>query len=179
MNNKENDNINKLTLNLPSMPLNIKEGDKKGELKIFDTIRRKYVALTPEEYVRVHFVNWLTRHLRYPVSHIGNEIGITLNNTSRRCDTIVYGDMGEPLMIVEYKAPYITIDQNVFDQIVRYNMVLRAKYLVVSNGLKHYCCVIDYANNNYYFLPQVPTYDALNSVFNNALNNTLNNAHLN
>jgi hypothetical protein len=158
-------NSEKYPLNLPAMDLRIKEGKTKDDLKIFDQIRGKYVALTPEEYVRIHFVNWLITLLGYPKSHIANEIGITLNNTKRRCDTLIYDAIGEPLMIVEYKAPYIKIDQDVFDQIVRYNMVLRAKYLVVSNGLKHYCCKIDYVNNSYHFLPQIPSYTSLNAMY--------------
>lgn len=153
----------KQPLNLPAMELKIKE--ERESLKIFDSIRGKYVALTPEEYVRIHFVNWLTQYLGYPKSHVANEISLTLNNTKRRCDTLIYDAVGQPLMIVEYKAPHIKIDQNVFDQIVRYNMVLKAKYLVVSNGLKHYCCKIDYERNSYHFLPQIPDYTSVNAMY--------------
>ena len=92
---------------------------------------------------------------------MNNEISLTQNGISRRCDTLIADRHGNPFMIVEYKAPSIQISQKVFDQIVRYNMVLRAKYLVVSNGLSHYCCKIDYATNSYSFLPDIPDYDSL------------------
>lgn len=134
-----------------------------GVTEIFDPFRAKYVILTPEEYVRANFTAWLTNQLGYPASHIANEICIELNGTRRRCDTVVYNHVAEPLMIIEYKAPTVKIDQRVFDQIVRYNMVLHAKYLIVSNGLRHYCCVMDYARNTYHFLPGIPAYNgALN-----------------
>ena len=92
---------------------------------------------------------------------MANEIGIELNGTKRRCDTVVFNSDGTPLVIVEYKAPDISISQNVFDQIVRYNMVLRAGYLIVSNGITHYCCVIDYDRNTYHFIPEIPDYSSL------------------
>lgn len=134
-------------------------------LKVFDSLRKKYVVLTPEENVRQHFVNWLTNHLHYPASLMANEIGIELNGTKRRCDTVVFGQDALPMMIVEYKSPSVNITQKVFDQIVRYNMVIRARYLIVSNGMRHYCCVIDYAGNNYHFIPEIPDYLELKRVF--------------
>lgn len=125
-------------------------------LKVFDPIRRKYVALTPEEYVRQHFTSWMTGNLGYPASLVSNEVSIKLNNTRRRCDTVVYRSDGSPLMIVEYKAPTVVVSQAVFDQIARYNMVLKSRFLVVSNGLTHYCCEMDYDNDTYHFMPQLP-----------------------
>lgn len=143
-----------LPLNLPPADLRLR---KEGKiLKVFDPLRQKYVAMTPEEYVRQHFTAWLAGSLGYPASLTSNEVSITLNNTRRRCDTVVYRSNGTPLMIVEYKAPTVAITQDVFDQIARYNMVLRSKYLVVSNGLRHYCCEMDYEHNSYSFLPQIP-----------------------
>lgn len=127
-------------------------------LKVFDPLRAKYVALTPEEYVRQHFTAWLTGNLGYPKSLVSNEVSIKLNNTRRRCDTVVFRSDGSPLMIVEYKAPTVTINQEVFDQIARYNLVLRSRYLVVSNGLNHYCCEMQYDSNSYTFLPEIPEY---------------------
>lgn len=147
-------------LNLPKYNMRISQ-DRNNNIKIFDIIRKKFVALTPEEYVRQHFTHWLTNYLHYPIGLIANEVKIILNNTIKRCDTIVYDKTGTPMMIIEYKAPQITINQQVFDQIVRYNMVLRVKYLVVSNGLKHYCCIIDYDTNSYQFIPQIPTYEEI------------------
>lgn len=127
-------------------------------LKVFDPLRAKYVAMTPEEYVRQHFTAWLTSSLGYPKSLVSNEVSIKLNNTRRRCDTVVFRSDGSPLMIVEYKAPAVAINQEVFDQIARYNIVLRSRYLVVSNGLNHYCCEMHYDSNSYTFLPEIPEY---------------------
>lgn len=146
-------------LNLPTCQFQIMrsaDGDK-----IFDRLRKKFVALTPEEWVRQNFVNYLVEYKGFPVSLMANEVAITLNNTRRRCDTVVYSKMAEPLVIIEYKASSVEITQQVFDQIVRYNMVLRAQYLIVSNGLNHYCCSIDYDNNSYKFIKDIPNYDAL------------------
>lgn len=131
-------------------------------IKVLDPLRKKYVVLTPEEYVRQHFTAWLIRELGYPPSLMANEIGIELNGTKKRCDTVVFNPDGTPLMIVEYKAPDVRISQHVFDQIVRYNMSLHAQYLTVSNGLSHYCCRIDYDASTYRFLPSVPSYQILN-----------------
>lgn len=146
-------------LNLPACQFQIMrsvDGDK-----IFDRLRKKFVALTPEEWVRQNFVNYLVEYKGFPVSLMANEVAITLNNTRRRCDTVVYSKMAEPLVIIEYKASSVEITQQVFDQIVRYNMVLRAQYLIVSNGLNHYCCSIDYDNNSYKFIKDIPDYDTL------------------
>lgn len=112
--------------------------------------------MTPEEYVRQHFTAWLIGSFGYPASLTSNEVSITLNDTRRRCDTVVYRSNGTPLMIVEYKAPTVAITQEVFDQIARYNMVLRSKFLVVSNGMRHYCCEMDYEHDSYTFLPKIP-----------------------
>jgi len=145
-------------------PLNLPEADLRFRkdrdlLKVFDPLRGKYVALTPEEYVRQHFTAWITGPLGYPASLVSNEVAITLNNMRRRCDTVVYRSDGSPLMIVEYKAPTVAITQEVFDQIARYNMVLRSRFLVVSNGMRHYCCEMDYDNNTYRFLQEIPKWD--------------------
>ena len=143
-------------LNLPDPSLRIRrEGDM---LKVWDPLREKYVAFTPEEYVRQHFVPWLQNEFHYPKALIANEVGISVNGTRKRCDTIVFGRDSRPLIIVEYKAPHVKITQDVFDQIVRYNMALRARYLIVSNGLNHYCCKIDYEQDTYHFLPKIPDY---------------------
>lgn len=133
-----------------------------GVRRVYDALRRKFVALTPEEWVRQHFVAYMTGELGYPAALMGNEVGITLNGTSRRCDTVLFSRKGlAPLMIVEYKAPHIEITQRVFDQIVRYNMVLHARWLVVSNGMRHFCCEIDYEKRGVRFLPNVPRYEEL------------------
>lgn len=148
-----------MQLNLPSYPYSIRHTDS-GD-KIHDILRKKYVALTPEEWVRQHFVAFLINYKGYKSSFMANEVSLKLNNTQRRCDTVIYDSTASPLAIVEYKAPSIEITQKVFDQIVRYNMVLRAKYLIVTNGITHFCCVIDYNNHSYSFLPEIPLYNEL------------------
>ena len=124
-------------------------------------IRRRDVALTPEEWVRQHFVHFLIVHKGYPSSLMANEVLLNLNGTKKRCDTVLYKRDLSARMIVEYKAPHIEITQAVFDQITRYNMVLKVDYLVVSNGMQHYCCRMDYDTQSYSFLSDIPDYDAL------------------
>jgi len=148
-----------LSLNLP--PYATKVAVRNGKNTIWDIIRRKYVALTPEEWVRQHFVHFLVEHKGYPASLLANEVALTLNGTSRRCDTVLYDRTLSPRMIIEYKAPHIPITQKVFDQICRYNLVFRVDYLIVSNGLSHYCCRMDYAHQSYQFLTDVPEYGEL------------------
>ena len=145
-----------ITLNLPQYPIKVTKRD--GRTVVFDELRRKYVALTPEEWVRQHFVHYLVTHKHYPPGLVANEISLTLNGTAKRCDTVVYDRQARPRVIVEYKAPHIEITQKVFTQISRYNMVLRVDYLIVSNGLQHYCCRMDYVTNSCKFLPDIPGY---------------------
>lgn len=146
-------------LNLPSFDAKISKTDR--STIIFDRLRRKYVSLTPEEWVRQHFVNYLIVEKNYPASLIANEAKINLNSLSRRCDTVVYNSRLDPLVILEYKSPDVKITQEVFDQIVRYNIVLRVKYLIVSNGLSHYCCEMDYENQTFRYVNEIPDYDQL------------------
>ena len=148
-----------IELNLPIADLRIKNvADKEV---IYDVLRRKYVALTQEEWVRQNFVSYLINHKKYLAGLMSNEVSLVQNGIKRRCDTLVCDKYGNPMVIVEYKAPHIEITQKVFDQIVRYNYVLRAKYLIVSNGLNHFCCCINYGAGNYSFLADVPFYDDL------------------
>ncbi len=111
--------------------------------------------------MRQHFVHFLIHHKGYPATLLGNEISLALGKTRKRCDTVLYGSQAEPRMIVEYKAPHISITQKVFDQITRYNIALHVDYLIVSNGLAHYCCVVDYERGSYTFLPGIPDYKEL------------------
>jgi hypothetical protein len=145
-----------LELNLP--PFEKKITQKDGNPFILDVIRRQYVALTPEERVRQHFVHYLISHKGFPQSLMANEVQLKLHGMSRRCDTVVYDRSLRPRVIVEYKAPTVNITQQVFDQICRYNMVLHVDYLIVSNGLADYCCKIDYAANRYTLLKEIPAY---------------------
>lgn len=148
-----------LSLNLPSFEtkIDIREGKK----VIFDIIRKRYVPLTSEEWVRQHFVHFLIVCKGYPQSLLANEVFIKLNSTVKRCDTVLYRRDLSARMIIEYKAPHVEITQRVFDQITRYNMTLRADYLVVSNGMKHYCCHMDYGQQSICFLKDIPDYHLL------------------
>ena len=146
-------------LNLPKYGIKIK--NDKGHQSIFDVLRRKYVALTPEEWVRQHFVHFLIEHKGYPKALMANEIQLAIGNKKLRCDSVLYDRTLKPRMIIEYKAPTVNITQKVFDQITIYNMLLHVDYLVVSNGIKHYCCRMDYANQNYLFLEDIPDYQNL------------------
>lgn len=146
-------------LNLPPAPLRIRQ---EGETQyVFDILREKWVVLTPEEWVRQHFTSWMRTVKGYPSSLMTNEKGIEVNGIRRRCDTIIFDKNGAPLIIIEYKAPDVKIVQEVFDQIVRYNMALKASYLIVSNGMNHYCCRMDYANSTYHFIPRIPDYTGI------------------
>ena len=130
-------------LNLPAFQANIKK--MAGSIKIFDVLRRKFVTLTPEEWVRQHFVHYLIEHKGYSQTLMANEVSLTLNGMTRRCDTVLYAQEGlRPRMIIEYKRPDVEITQRTFDQISRYNIVLHVPYLIVSNGMQHYCCKVDY-----------------------------------
>lgn len=153
-----------MQLNLPYTDLLLRN-DASGNRTVFDRLRKKYVTLTPEEWVRQNFVEFLINQKGFPAGLMANEIAITLNNTRRRCDTVVMDRFGKALAIVEYKAPHVSITQAVFDQIVRYNMTLHVKCLIVSNGMQHYCCVIDYSGESTYrFIPDIPDYQTLCSL---------------
>ncbi len=148
-----------LALNLPHYPHKIKKQEEK--YYIFDVLRNKYVSLTPEEWVRQHFIHFLLKQKRYPKGLLANEVQVKLNGTQKRCDTVLYNRDLSARMILEYKAPTVEITQAVFDQITRYNMALHVEYLVVSNGINHYCCRIDYRKNSYTFLKDIPNYSDL------------------
>lgn len=142
------------TLNLPPFNANIRrEGNT---VRIFDTLRMRFVALTPEEWVRQHFVNMLLTSYGFSSSLTANEVSLSLNGMSRRCDTVVYDKQLRPRMIVEYKRPSVEITQRVFDQICRYNIVMHVDYLVVSNGMQHFACRMDYERQTYEFLKEIP-----------------------
>lgn len=143
-------------LSLPPYPC--KTCRREGRTYIFDILRGKYVALTPEEWVRQHFVHYLIEQKGYPQALMANEVQIVLNGMKRRCDTVLYRRDLSARMIIEYKKPEVKVTQAVFDQITRYNLVLKVDYLIVSNGIEHYCCRMDYERNHYVFLPEIPDY---------------------
>ena len=143
-------------LNLPSYTFKLKSNENKT--LIFDKWRKKYLVLTPEEWVRQHFVEFLVTEKKYPVSLIAIEKQVTINNLKKRTDIVVFSSDGTPNIIVECKAPNIKIAQDTFDQITRYNLKLKANYLIVTNGLQHYFCKLDTENETYIFLKDIPDY---------------------
>lgn len=146
-------------LNLPEYTFRIKTED--GKTMIFDAIRRKFVALTPEEWVRQNFIEYLKTEKNYPASLMAVEKQITINQMQRRFDLLVYSRSHQPCLIAEFKAPDVKITQDVFDQVVRYNMALKVAGIIVSNGLQHFACKMDYANNTYSYLREIPGYGEL------------------
>ncbi len=142
------------SLNFPDYKFRFKSNENKP--LIFDEIRKKFVVLTPEEWVRQHTVQFLLSEKKYPVSHINVEKQIKLHDTTKRYDIVVYNSDGSIHLIVECKAPKISINQQVFDQIARYNLVLDASYLMVTNGLEHYYCRMDFKDKKYVFLEELP-----------------------
>jgi hypothetical protein len=145
------------TLNLPTYQFKVKQQGLRTQ--IFDSIRKKYVVLTPEEWVRQNFLQFLIREKNYPASLIAVEAGLKYNQLQKRMDVLVYDKQGTPHLMVECKAPEVKINQDVFDQIARYNMVFKVKYLVVTNGMHHFCCLMDYTNNAYQYLEQIPVFE--------------------
>ena len=146
------------SLNLPNYTPKISQVKEKQF--IYDPVRRKNVVLTPEEWVRQHFVNYLITEKKYPKERIANEVTVSLNNMSRRCDTVVYNQFLEPIIIVEYKAPSVPITQHVFEQITRYNSCLQVGILIVTNGLEFYCCHVDYMTSTCSYMKEIPAYDS-------------------
>ena len=141
-------------LNLPQHPLKIKKED--GTRYIFDAIRKKYLVLLPEEWVRQNFVQFLVRDKNYAASLIAIEKGLKLNELQKRADIVIYDKQAKPVVLIECKAPKVKINQQVFEQIARYNMVFKVPYLVVTNGLEHYCAKVDFENNSFEFLKDIP-----------------------
>ncbi|MDG1697615.1 MAG: type I restriction enzyme HsdR N-terminal domain-containing protein [Polaribacter sp.] len=143
-------------LNLPTYNFKLKSNQNKT--LIFDKLRKKYLVLTPEEWVRQHFVQFLIDEKKYPTSLIALEKQLTFNNLKKRSDILIFDKKGNHEIIVECKAPAIKITQDTFDQIARYNLKLKAKFLVVTNGLEHFYCKMDFKNKTYIFLKEIPNY---------------------
>jgi len=146
-------------LNLPIYHLKTREVNDK--LEVFDIIRKKYVLLTPEEWVRQQFVNFLINEKNYPASLIAIEKGIKVLKMSKRFDAVVSDQKGYPVALIEFKSPEVNISQKVFEQIATYNMRLKVSHLIVSNGIKHYCCKVDYKRKKFTFLDDIPVYNDL------------------
>ena len=152
---KDNANV----LNLPAYGAIIEE--ENGKKLIYDDIRRKRVALTPEEWVRQHFVHYLREHLGYPLASFALETRVAAAHTAQRTDTIIYGVGGKPWMVVEYKAAHLELNREMWQQICRYNLTYKAAHLVLTNGRQHMVCQIDYRTGEYEFLSSVPSFAAL------------------
>lgn len=148
-----------IRLNLPSYQ--IKLSGTPSQPVIFDILRRKYVALTPEEWVRQHFVHYLVEHKSYPAALLANEVNLCLGAKRLRADSVLYDSRLRPKMIMEYKAPDVEITRNVLNQIAAYNILLHVDYLIMSNGLTHCCCKVDYQRGRYDFLNGIPDYKEL------------------
>ncbi|MDB4926164.1 type I restriction enzyme HsdR N-terminal domain-containing protein [Mucilaginibacter sp.] len=143
-------------LNLPPHPFKIT--DENGQLSLFDEIRKKNIIITPEEWVRQHFVQYLIKQKNYPKSLIKLEGGHKLHGKQKRSDIIAFNSAGEKILLVECKAPSIPIDQKVFDQVARYNIVHKIVLLAVTNGLQHYYCRINFEQQGYKFIEELPDY---------------------
>ena len=148
-------------LNMPNYSDRIRLRKQDEQLQIFDSIRGKWLVLTPEEWVRQNTIIYIADTLEAPMTRIANEVTITYNGLIKRCDSIIYDDYGNPLIIIEYKRTDIQITQHVFDQIATYNMQLQVPYLIVSNGLQHILCKVDFENRKYIFAQQWPKYNEL------------------
>jgi hypothetical protein len=143
-------------LNFPVYSFRFKNSENK--VSIFDEIRKKFILLTPEEWVRQHVIQFLLQNKKYPKSLINVEKLIKINDLNKRYDGVVFQPNGEIFLLIECKAPEVPISQHTFDQIARYNLVLKAKYLMVTNGLNHYFCQMDFENEKYVFLKELPEY---------------------
>jgi hypothetical protein len=148
-----------IQLNLPVAGLRIEK--QAGKDYVFDRLRKQFVRLTPEEYVRQQFISFLIEYKNYPAGRLANEIEIVLGNVRKRCDTVLYDNFLQPLMIIEYKTPTLAIGQKTFDQIARYNFALQVPWLIVSNGIQHFCCRLEQEKKAYAFVNEIPEYKLL------------------
>lgn len=143
-------------LNLPQYTFKYKTEGKRTQ--IFDAIRKKYVALTDEEWVRQNFIRYLIEEKKFPASLMAIESGLKYNLLQKRSDLVVYDRSGKPYLILECKAPSVKVSQDAFDQAARYNMTYKVKYLVITNGINHFCCEMNYTDGSYVFLKEVPEF---------------------
>lgn len=147
-----------IQLNLPTYQFNTRTSET-GKLDIFDPFRKKFVALTPEEWVRQNVVRFLVEEKRYPASLIAIEFPLKLNKMTKRADVVLYGTNGRPLLLVECKAPKVKITQNAFDQASRYNLFFKVPYLLITNGIDHYCSEVNLIEKKCRFLTDIPFYE--------------------
>lgn len=146
-------------LNLPYYPFKLKSDGNK--YLIMDELRKKYLVLTPEEWVRQHIIQYLINFKNYPKGLISLEKGLRVNDLLKRTDVLVYDQHGNPVLLIECKAPEVKITQDVFDQAARYNSVYKLRYMIVSNGLEHFCAEIDHDTSKYKFLNDIPSFSTI------------------
>jgi hypothetical protein len=144
-------------LNFPTYSFRLKNSENKTH--IFDVVRKKFVVLQPEEWVRQHCIKYLIQEKNYPISLINVEKVVLINGLKKRYDIAVFDSNGSLVLVVECKAPKVKISQTTFDQIARYNLTLKAHYLMVTNGLNHYFCTMNYNNESFEFLKTLPDYN--------------------
>jgi type I site-specific restriction endonuclease len=146
-------------LNLPACNFKIKNDN--GKQYIFDSQRKKYISLTPEEWVRQNFIRFMIDFKSYPAALLAIEKQLTVNGLKKRCDAILYNKSAQPLMIIEFKAPQVSISQATFDQAAVYNQKLNVDFFMISNGMQHYCCKVDKHHSKYLFFEEIPDYFTL------------------
>lgn len=147
------------SFNLPHKKLNLRKSAEKVE--VFDMLRKKWLVLTPEEEVRQQFIHYLIAEKNYPAGLMAIEYSLKVNSLKRRADIVVFNKFGHPNLLVECKAPSVKIDQKAFDQIARYNLSMKVDFLIVTNGLEHFCCQLDFRNQKYHFLKEIPPYSEI------------------
>ena len=150
-------------LNLPEYNFRIKKQDEK--LLIFDAQRKRYVSLTPEEWVRQHFIRFLIEEKGYPAAYLAVEKQLVVNGMKKRCDAILYNNLAAPIMIIEFKAPNVPISQSTFDQVAVYNSKLNVDLFIVSNGIEHFCCKVNTRTAQYEYFSQIPDYLAIKGCY--------------
>lgn len=143
-------------LNFPSYDFRLRENSSRPE--IFDQVRKVWVTLTPEEWVRQHVIRWIVEEKNYPASLLAVEKSITVNGLTKRCDIVAFNKSGIPILVIECKAHDVEISQAVFDQAARYNLTLNVNLFLLTNGLKHFCCVADHEKQSYDFLKELPAF---------------------
>ena len=148
-----------LQLNLPQYSFRIKKQNEK--LVIFDSQRKRYVALTPEEWVRQNFIRFLIEEKGYPAAYLAIEKQLNMNGMKKRCDAILYNEHAQPFLIIELKAPNVAISQATFDQVAVYNAQLKVDFFIISNGIEHFCCKVNLETARYEFFPEIPDFNQI------------------
>jgi type I site-specific restriction endonuclease len=148
-------------LNLPEYQFRLRKNEA-GKTEIFDPIRKRFYVLTPEEWVRQNFMQYLIQEKNFPAGLMAVEKGLKLHGAQKRADIVQYSKQGNPALIVECKAPEVKITQDTFDQAARYNLSLQVAYLIITNGMEHYACTVDFAKQEVRFLKEIPDFEQIN-----------------